>query len=92
MITAKSLDGCRAARVPRTELRALARLRRLPSIRIGEEADFAWVFWDAAAASVIQALMPVAGVVFYCRAGEHWCPLGAALSGLFGSQVRRSRR
>jgi hypothetical protein len=79
MNVTSGFDHCRAARVPRAGLGALGRLRRSTALRVAEEADCAWVFWEAAMPSVVQALLPVPGVVFYRRTGERWHALGAAL-------------
>jgi hypothetical protein len=79
MSTAATLEQCRAARLPKSSLAALASLRRLQAIRVQEEADGAWVFWDSALPSVIRALLPVPGVAFYFPEGKHWRPFGAFL-------------
>lgn len=79
MTGTSSLADCRAARLPKDALAALAPLRRAHGIRIVERADEAWAVWDGEMPSIVAALLPTPGVTLFTRHADEWRPLGTAL-------------
>lgn len=73
------MDQCRAARVPKTALAALAPLRQLTGVQIVEAADEAWIVWEGNMPALIGSLLPASGVVLYRRDEQNWRPIRDAL-------------
>ncbi|MEW4570567.1 hypothetical protein AB1L88_22115 [Tautonia sp. JC769] len=86
------LEGVRVARIGRPDLAALAALRGRPGVRVQVQGEsggeggpgLAWVAWEPAAPGardpVVEALLPVPGVVFFRKGGGGlWSRVGRRL-------------
>jgi MoxR-vWA-beta-propeller ternary system domain bpX2 len=71
-------DVCRA-RIPREAIARLAGLRVEPGLRVALTADHAWLRWDAGNERVLQAVMPIHGVVLYSFEAGRWYRFGSSL-------------
>ena len=76
------LADARLARLPVAGLEALAGLRDRADVFVRIVEAVAWVAWEPADGGrdpVREALLPVPGVHFFIREGEHWRPVGRRL-------------
>lgn len=68
-----------AARIPWVELAALGSLRVQPDVLVNKDGDFAWVRWGKNPKPVIDCLLGVPRVLFFCQKGADWIPYGRTL-------------
>src|SRR4051812_13216367 len=73
------LDDVCCAFLPAAGLAALAPVRIRPGVRLEQEADRVWVFWDAPDEEVLQCVLAVQGVELFAQREGSWYRPGAHL-------------
>jgi hypothetical protein len=88
----KSLDDVCCASFPAGALGALGPLRCWPGVRVLEQGDRCWLWWEPSDAEVLRAVLPIDGVQLFARRDGLWYRAGEALPvfTLPGSEGARS--
>jgi hypothetical protein len=77
---ASPLEQVSAALLPAAEgLAVLAELRTRAGVTVAEHAGRVWLTWPAGDDEIPGRLLPLPGVEFFSRRGEHWHALGRSL-------------
>ena len=74
-----NLEACRAARIPRGGLVALAALRRSADVHVTEFGDEAWIDWPGEMPSLVNALLAIEGARLYRKAKLGWIAIDRSL-------------
>jgi hypothetical protein len=76
---ASPLEQIALARLPRTALPLLARLRTEPGVQAALTEEHTWLRWDAGNELVLQTVMPIHGAILFHFQDGHWHGFGQAL-------------
>jgi len=66
----------KAARIPWSQLPALALLRDRADVLVCKKGNDAWIRWGASQSLVIECLLGVSRVAFFVKKGSTWFPFG----------------